>query len=638
MAAVLAVAGLAAVAPASVADTGDVGFEDGAYNGASNPPTSDKPQSKLWYNDGSWWAVMYVPASADWRIFRLDRSAETWVNTGVPVDSRKQTLSDVLWDGKKLYVASNWVTESTLENPKASLSGKPARLYRYTYSGGTYTLDSGFPTAINDNSSESLTIDEDTTGRVWATWTQVTATTDQKKHTTKYSAKVYVNSAVGGASWGKPTVLPTPGSTVTPDDISSVVAFGRSSIGVIYGNQNDGTVYWAVHRDGSDLNKWQGGQALRGTGYADDHLNVRTIQTDTQGRVYAVAKTSLDESGSSKSDPQINLLVYKPGTGTWTVSKVGTVSDCHTRPILVLDQQNSQVRVFATAPSGSGCSFSGQPGTIYEKSASMSDLVFPAGRGTPVIRDADAPGMNNVTSTKQPVTNATGLVLLAGNNSTKRYWHADLPVGSPGMTGGKVARAAVSSRVVATATNGIDVPRPGGTSSGDVLVACLTTNGAKPTASGVPAGWTRFAAVTGVPNPHVWGYYKVASGSEPSSYHWTFNAAIVSSGGIARYTGASGITGTASTASGAAAKSATVPGVTASARSVLVGCMGANSGSASFGIIKPASMTTAWDLLGKRQQADDELVAAAGSTGSRTWTFSASRAWAGWLVALKPAS
>jgi hypothetical protein len=36
-----------------------------------------------------------------------------------------------------------------------------------------------------------------------------------------------------------------------------------------------------------------------------------------------------------------------------------------------------------------------------------------------------------VTSSKQSVTGATGLVVLASNDVTKRYWHADVPLGSP---------------------------------------------------------------------------------------------------------------------------------------------------------------------------------------------------------------
>ena len=57
--------------------------------------------------------------------------------------------------------------------PVPSVSGQPAKLYRYSYSGGSFTLDSGFPTTIMNNSSESMTIDQDSTGAIWATWTQV---------------------------------------------------------------------------------------------------------------------------------------------------------------------------------------------------------------------------------------------------------------------------------------------------------------------------------------------------------------------------------------------------------------------------------------------------------------------------------
>jgi hypothetical protein len=107
----------------------------------------------------------------------------------------------------------------------------------------------------------------------------------------------------------------------------------------------------------------------------------------------------------------------------------GRISDCHTRPVLVIDSQHQVLHVFATAPD-SGCPFSGSPGTIFEKSSPMSNIAFAAGRGTPVIRDADSPNLNNVTTTKQSVTGATGLVVLASNDATKRYWHADISLGT----------------------------------------------------------------------------------------------------------------------------------------------------------------------------------------------------------------
>jgi len=46
-------------------------------------------------------------------------------------------------------------------------------------------------------------------------------------------------------------------------------------------------------------------------------------------------------------------------------------------------------------------------------------------------------------------------------------------------------------------------------------------------------------------------------------------------------------------------------------------------------------MSQAWDVGGKRHELADQLLPTAGASGARTWSFSASRAWAGWQVALR---
>jgi hypothetical protein len=124
------------------------------------------------------------------------------------------------------------------------------------------------------------------------------------------------------------------------------------------------------------------------------------------------------------------LLSRDPATGDWVSARFGRVSDCHTRPIVMLDSEHQMVYVFATAPN-TGCPYSGYPGTIFMKSSPMSDLSFVDGRGTPLIRDSASPNLNNVTSTKQSVTSQTGLVVLASNDVTQRYWHADLSLSTP---------------------------------------------------------------------------------------------------------------------------------------------------------------------------------------------------------------
>lgn len=400
------------------------------YSGVSNPPTSDKPQSKLWWNDGSWWADMWTTGSG-WHIYRLDRDTQNWADTGLLNDSRGNSLADTLWDGSHLYIASHVVTVSTDAAPRVSLSGQPAYLFRYSYASGSYTLDSGFPTVVTNNSSESMTIDEDSTGAIWATWTQVAGNS-----TAGFTNTVYVNnSAPGGTSWSDPFVLPVSDPNPAPDDISAVVAYGNKKIGVMWSDQLTDSVWWATRTDGtapSATSSWHLQPAIQGKGQADDHLNLKTLQADTTGRVFAAVKTSLNDTSSDPSLPQLQLLVFKPGTGSFSQSTISTTGDCVSRPQILLDTQNNLVHAFQTAPSTSvsGCAYSGVAGSIYEKTASMDNPVFGSGRGTPVIQNGASANMNDVTTTKQPVNSSTGIVVMASDNVAKQYWFSDRPLGS----------------------------------------------------------------------------------------------------------------------------------------------------------------------------------------------------------------
>jgi len=390
---------------------GSIGFRGPATNGAGSAPTGEKPESKLWWNDGSWWGVLFDTVSRTHHIFRLDRASQTWIDTTTLVDGRASSRADVLWDGHALYVASHVFASSNT----AATAGQPARLSRYSYNSATrtYSLDAGFPVAISDYSSETLTIDKDSTGTLWASWAQAN--------------RVYVNRSVGGdATWGTPFPLAVNGAdTLESDDISAVVAFGGGRIGVMWSNQAASAMFFAEHVDDDPATTWQASRtAVQGPRTADDHINLKALQGDPQGHIFAAVKTSLDDSPSA---PGILILSRDPGSGDWTSAPFGRVSDCHTRPILMLDSQRQVLHVFATAPD-SGCPFSGSAGTIFEKTAPMSNISFPLGRGTPVIRDIASPNMNNPTSSKQSVSDATGLVVLASDDVARRYWHADVPL------------------------------------------------------------------------------------------------------------------------------------------------------------------------------------------------------------------
>jgi hypothetical protein len=393
-----AIALLGATAPARAA-SGDIGHQDGSF-GRLGSPSGTKPESKLWFNRG-WWATMFDASAGEHRIYKLNASTGSWASTGLAADARDSTRADTLWDPArgKLYIASHILASTGV----ATTPGSVGRLYRYSYDPASdrYSLDAGFPAKVNSAKSETLVIDRDSTGTLWATWTQ--------------SNLVYVNHTVGGddAAWGSPYVIPGAGTHVTSDDISALVHFGGGHIGVMWSNQVDGRFYFSAHDDGAGDAAWST-SAMSAGAKSDDHIN---LKADGSGRVFAALKTG----ATVKSDP-LNVLAVRSPSGAWTMTTFGTAADSHTRPIVVLDDQVDAVHMFATCPQPPRKS--GQSGgDICEKTTSMSHPSFAPGPGTPVIREAGTPDMNDATSTKQDVDAASGLVVLASNATSKTYWH-----------------------------------------------------------------------------------------------------------------------------------------------------------------------------------------------------------------------
>src|SRR5215207_8299006 len=112
--------------PAAVAEPADgAGYRDFDFGSAISTPTGEKPQSKLWFNDGIWWGSLWDPISQDHHIYRFDWANQSWSDTGILIDTRSATRADTLWDGTHLYVASA---------PKnTSSTDQTAYVRRYSY-------------------------------------------------------------------------------------------------------------------------------------------------------------------------------------------------------------------------------------------------------------------------------------------------------------------------------------------------------------------------------------------------------------------------------------------------------------------------------------------------------------------------
>lgn len=409
--------------PGAGAATLEVGYRDHTYAPSVSRPTAQKPQSKLWHADGTWWGVLWDEAAGGYAIHRFDLARQdtaAWTSTGVRVDVRPNSQADVLWDegDQKLYVLTH------LKTGDRDTADKGLRFVRFGYDGTRYTHEVSHTVA--NVRTEAAVLDRDSTGRLWVTWTGWN--NDGGGRLVKLA-----HTTTSDTSWTAPYTLPVdPVAAATHnDDISTVVAYRDTEgdkVGVLWSNQNTSSLYFASHVDGAPDTAWSLTALCAETYCPDDHLNVKSLGADPSGHLYAVIKTSNnDRSPENPDDPLIEVFRLD-GTGSWSSSTAWTVAEGDmTRPIVVLDSENRRVHAFAVGPCCDG-------GSVFTKSASFDDLDFPRGDGTVFMRSAvGAETINNPTSTKQPVDSTTGLLVLAGMDSTRHYVHNYLPLDGGGQ-------------------------------------------------------------------------------------------------------------------------------------------------------------------------------------------------------------
>jgi hypothetical protein len=402
--------------PVDASEPVEVGYRDFSYPqgvGANSEVTAEKPESKLWWNDGYWWGSLWSNLGNAYHIYRLDLETQSWIDTGTELDDRKETKADVLWDetDQKLYVVSHIWSGNGSSVPL----GDRGELFRYSYISGVYVLDDDFPVEVNGAESETLVLAKDSTGQLWVTYVQ--------EDNADGIFKVWVNRSLNGddSTWGTPFPLPVGAEAeVTEDDISSIISYD-GHLGVMWSNQNSPKeMYFAVHPAGAPDDVWTPVRAYGVSG--DDHINLKSLDTDDAGNVFAVIKTS-------KSSELIVLLVCKNNLNrcksesdwdAYPVYRSGVYGP--TRPILLIDTDNRQLYVF-TRNKDNGSA-------IYYKMTDMDNIQFPEGIGTPFILSTDDTGINDPTSTKQNLNVTTGLVVLASDSGTKYYLHNYMRLGN----------------------------------------------------------------------------------------------------------------------------------------------------------------------------------------------------------------
>ena len=216
----------------------------GTIYAGSTGTTGDKPQSKLWYANDTWHAVL--PGGDGIYFWTLVNNA---LVRGPKIIATNAYRADVLWTGNELYV---------LLYRKGT-----GKLYKYDQN---QTLLPGFPVnlpfAIGSESASIAVLN----GVIYIVYDPGT--------------EIRVISSSDAVNWTSFTVA----SEITTDDLAAIISWDNK-IGVMWSNQNTDTFNFRIYDT-----EWLPTEVISsGRRVADDHINLKVTP---EGTVLAAVKTS----------------------------------------------------------------------------------------------------------------------------------------------------------------------------------------------------------------------------------------------------------------------------------------------------------------------------------------------------------
>ncbi|RKD90363.1 hypothetical protein [Mangrovibacterium diazotrophicum] len=349
-------------------------------------PTADKPQSKLWYLDQCWWAI--IPKSNGPSLW--ERTSSGWIeNTNV-----NETLEGV--PGRAdVYLDGNQVTAVGVDTSYLGIF----RLEREGQTWKAQKLASLFPSDAG-STIETATIVKDLRGKWW-----VSAIA---------GSEVCVwNSEDGGRKWSKPLVL---ARGIGKDDICTITEV-PGGVAVIWSDQLREAVKFRSHLTGEPAHKWEKETIIeQGNKTADDHLNT-ALSAD--GTLWMTTKNSVDVVGK----PQFVLRVRTP-EGKWSnypYCNLGNVEQ-PSRPIILTVEDNPSLILNGYTIYNSKSRYLGviDFGIVDTTKTEIISQVTPV-----MVPDTtDWLGknqINNVTGSKRALPKGAPWIVLASDNDGRIY-------------------------------------------------------------------------------------------------------------------------------------------------------------------------------------------------------------------------
>lgn len=252
---------------------------------------------------------------------------------------------------------------------------------------------------------------------------------------------------------------------------------------------------------------------------------------------------------------------------------------------------------------------------------------------TPSGADTTCSLASGLTCTFATATYTTGQSFAAGTSTASLYLQNGMAT--------VALRSKSSTSISGGGPTTITVTKPAGVASGDVLIAGLSFETGSSDTITAPTGWTLVRRVNNTNSEGLAVYRKVAGGSEPASYAWTFASSRSLSAGILAFTGVDNTTPIDVENGQTTASNTThaTPTITTTQANDLLVAFFAIPQSATW--TPPTGMTEQVDVpetnRGNSLEIDTVAQASAGATGTKTATASTNDVGVTELLSLRPA-
>jgi len=343
-------------------------------------------QSKVFYLDSKWWTIAQDSSDSKWYLWY--QSGAVWTRS-IKVDSRAGSRADMFVNTatNRLYILSS--------------QGTSTIFFRFLYSAGTWITEAtvtmlGFS---HGDGSNVATLVRAKNNALWAFRINLGALETQV-------------STDDGNTWS--TTIPIKTGLVGNNGQTDAIAFtqGGDHVGVFYSMaaSSGGTaIGFFKHLDGDPNATWTDESAqitFFGTEGADNLVSANTL---SNGTVYVITRNKT----GGVSDPT-NTLYKRSTAGAWTKFKVNTGGNAWTSPTLAIDATSNRVLVMGIRTSSPNIG-------EYKICGVGSENTLEAALAKPVFKN-NTDNFGHMSAPLAAATNATGLMLVAGNTTTDDLW------------------------------------------------------------------------------------------------------------------------------------------------------------------------------------------------------------------------